>query len=510
MNFIGNYYKRGSNSTGSYAFNERCTYASAYFSSNWMDIYGYGGYPADPWSLVGIDDFTQEQINDYKQSNPIPVEPVTTDDAITAYNLVLADAGASFPQRDSVDERIIDDVIDGTGGIISDENDVGGWPVLESTTPPNDIDHDGMPDYWELEYYLDPNNPNDSSGDRDGDGYTNIEEYINWLPTGEPMPVCVIYVDANAAGANNGANWDDAYTSLQDALAVAQAGKNIAVAQGTYKPTESRERTATFQLINGVAIYGGYPAGGGAWAERNPGLYQTILSGDINVPDVNTDNSYHVVTASGTDANAILDGFTITAGNANGTDPDDMGGGMYNNAGNPTVANCIFTSNSALNGGGMSNDNSDPNLTNCTFIGNSASGGGGMWNNGSSPTLTNCTFSDNSADDGGGMRNVNSSNPTLTNCTFSGNDANNYGGGMYNYDSNPMVTGCTFSGNSALFLGGGMFNYDYSSPTVNDCTFSGNSADERGGGMYNYYSDPTVTNCILWGNTASIGAQIYR
>jgi len=184
MNFVGNYYIEGPNSSGDDAFREECTASRAYFSDNWMNY----GHPSDPWSLVRFDGFTYSEILAYKQSSPIPVAAVYTDDAETAYSWVLVDAGASFPERDSVDERVINDVIDGTGSIINDEDEVGGWPVLEPNTPPVDTDHDGMPDDWELAYCLDPNDSNDSSNDRDGDGYTNIEEYINWLPLGEPMP----------------------------------------------------------------------------------------------------------------------------------------------------------------------------------------------------------------------------------------------------------------------------------------------------------------------------------
>jgi hypothetical protein len=187
MNFIGNYYKRGPNSSGNYAFRENCKYDRAYFNGNWMS--GVGGYPADPWSLVRFNGtWSDAQKAAFKLSNPIPVEPVYTDDAVTAYELVLDDSGASFPVRDTADTRVINDVINGTGHIINDEDEVGGWPVLQSGTPPLDTDHDGMPDEWEFALCLDPCDLNDSSDDRDDDGYTNIEEYINWLPLGEPMP----------------------------------------------------------------------------------------------------------------------------------------------------------------------------------------------------------------------------------------------------------------------------------------------------------------------------------
>jgi hypothetical protein len=364
------------------------------------------------------------------------------------------------------------------------------------------------------------------------------------------------------------------YSTIQEALTVAWLNDEIWVAQGTYKPdanslypTGTNNRDATFQLKNGVTLYGGFPAGGGTWESRDPSVYVTILSGDIGITGNKNDNSYHVVTGSGTDSTAILDGFTITAGNANGSDSSwykRIGGGMYNYYdGSPTVTNCNFSENSAnLYGGGMFNyENSNPVVTNCAFNGNSSNYGGGMYNCYSSPTITNCTFNGNSAIEsyGGGMENL-GSNPVVTNCTFSGNSARfgggiyNYGyssptvtncifssnsadrgGGMYNDDSDPTVTNCTFSGNSAKYDGGGMNNHYHSRPTVTNCTFSGNSAvggggmhtdsdnptltnctftgnsaSSSGGGMENNNSSPALANCILWGNTAPTGSQLHN
>ncbi|MHC4558298.1 MAG: hypothetical protein ACYS80_13455, partial [Planctomycetota bacterium] len=146
----------------------------------------------------------------------------------------------------------------------------------------------------------------------------------------------VIYVDDNAAGAHNGSSWTDAYPCLQNALVDVVSGDEIRVAQGTYKPDRhlvisprlgsqiqsSGDRTAMFQLISSVTIKGGYAG----FSETDPHtrdikLYETILSGDLNGNDGtnftnNGDNSYHVVTGSGTDATAVLDGFTVTGGNA--------------------------------------------------------------------------------------------------------------------------------------------------------------------------------------------------
>ena len=177
MNFVNNYYKMGPDSTEPNAFLERVLASKGYFSGNMMN----GSTPSNPWSIVIFDSgWTQEQIDAFKQSSELPVlDAIPTESALVAYNRVIQEAGAVLPERDSVDTRIINDVKNGTGSIIDDEDEVGGWPVLTSDTPPTDTDHDGMPDSWESSHGLNPNDAGDSSGDRDSDGYTNIEEYLN-------------------------------------------------------------------------------------------------------------------------------------------------------------------------------------------------------------------------------------------------------------------------------------------------------------------------------------------
>jgi len=321
---------------------------------------------------------------------------------------------------------------------------------------------------------------------------------------------------------------------LQTAIFSANPGDQIWVAAGTYKPTTSDPdpRKATFQLEAGVAIYGGFPADGGGWETRDWVDNITTLSGDIGVVGSIADNSYHVVTGSGVGINAVLDGFTISAGNTedsgdgggmynsdtsltltnitfSGNTASNAGGGMYNaNNSSPTLTNVTFSGNSATNsGGGMYNSDSSPTLTNVTFSGNSATNsGGGMVNyNKSNSKLTNVTFSNNSATDGGGMFNESSSNPTLINVTFSENSATS-GGGMRNGASSPALTNVTFSNNTASSFGGGMANWSSSSPTLTNVTFTENSATVYGGGMWNFSTSPTLTNAILWGNSPD---QIY-
>jgi len=104
---------------------------------------------------------------------------VTTHPYDKAYELILAQAGALLPKRDAVDQRIVREVRTRAGRIIDLPSDVGGWPELRSAPAPKDDDHDGMPDPWERDHGLDPADPNDHRGDPDGDGYTNLEEWLN-------------------------------------------------------------------------------------------------------------------------------------------------------------------------------------------------------------------------------------------------------------------------------------------------------------------------------------------
>jgi len=372
-----------------------------------------------------------------------------------------------------------------------------------------------------------------------------MKQMYKFLSVATSLLLLVISTPVQSAGAvgvryaaENGtgdcSSWANACT-LQTALSGAVSGDEIWVMAGTHKPTSGSDRTVSFQLKSGVAVYGGFAGTEAARSGRNPAANLTILSGDLNGDDGadfanNGENSYHVVTGSGTDSSAILDGFTIRGGNANGSSPNHSGGGMYNLGGSPSLTNVTLSGNKAIDGGGMTNDasspsltyvtlsdnqatygggmynwdNSSPSLTNVTLSGNQAtSGGGGIYNHNSAPTLVNVTFSGNQAVGGGGMRNDNSS-PSLTNVTLSGNSATNLGGGMYNIESAPILTNVTLSDNQATY-GGGMYNQNSSSPSLTKVTLSGNQAANGGGGIYNIESDPTLVNVTFSGNQAGTG-----
>jgi pectate lyase len=137
---------------------------------------------ADDWSSVGFGFSDRAPASrSMRAETPFETPRVTHTDAETALAHVLADAGATPPRRDAIDQRIVAEVPSRTGRIIDSPADVGGYPPLAAGTSPVDCDHDGMPDAWEEARGLDPHDPSDSGADRDGDGYTNIEEYLNSL-----------------------------------------------------------------------------------------------------------------------------------------------------------------------------------------------------------------------------------------------------------------------------------------------------------------------------------------
>lgn len=338
----------------------------------------------------------------------------------------------------------------------------------------------------------------------------------------------IIYVDANAPGVDDGTNWENAYNFLQDALADADFSAKpveIRVAQGVYTPDSNSavpdgtgNREATLQLISGVTVNGGYAG----FVEVDPNVidvdaYKTILSGDLvgNDVDVNDpcdllneptrdENSYHVVTGSGCDQTAILDGFVITGGNANGSDANSNGGGMANYGGLPTVINCTFEGNSASgDGGGMAAYQSSLTLTNCVFRGNFADeDGGGVRCYEGNPTVTDCIIEGNKASDGGGGIYCSTGSPVINHCTIRNNLAHMGGGMSCGNSSSISITDCNISYNVSNEVGGGIDCWD-SSPTLTNCTINGNTTGGNGGGLFFSGASPTITNCSITDNTAT-------
>lgn len=176
MNYVGNYFKAGPNSSYGEIYDTGSKHFMAFFQGNYFK----SAIPSDPYSLVDFHNWSGPEINNWIQLKPFSTGPIVTQRAQDAYASVLHHGGASLV-RDTVDARIIHDVINGTGAIIDHEEDVGGWPVYLSTEARTDTDLDGMPDRWETRRALDPGDPEDRNYDDDGDGYTNLEEYLHWL-----------------------------------------------------------------------------------------------------------------------------------------------------------------------------------------------------------------------------------------------------------------------------------------------------------------------------------------
>ncbi|NLE56732.1 MAG: hypothetical protein GX616_00110 [Planctomycetes bacterium] len=361
----------------------------------------------------------------------------------------------------------------------------------------------------------------------------------------EPMPE-VLYVDDDAAPGGDGRNWGTAINDLQRAICLATSAggavKEIWVAAGTYRPDrETGERGPSFCLISGVAYYGGFAGGETQRDQRDPAANVTILSGDLaqdDGPDFanNGENSFHVVTGTYVDDTAVLDGFTITAGNANGGFPFDAGGGMRNDHASPIISNCLFEGNAGTWGAAVEDYvDSNPRITGCTFLRNRAGlRGGALSNNDSNPVVRDCTFAENHGAEavgvvfnvvgsvpvfidcrfigntavqwGGAMQNADQSQVNLINCRFLGNVAGTNGGAIDNYDSTLTLTNCLFSGNRASQSGGAIWTLGGSQANLYNCTFYKNSTGWNGGGLGNdYMSTASLNNCVFWENTDSGG-----
>lgn len=334
----------------------------------------------------------------------------------------------------------------------------------------------------------------------------------------------VIFVKADAAGNHDGSSWQDAFTELQDALAVAQTGDDIWVAAGTYRPDydpqtqqHTNDRSASFQLIDGVDVYGGFAG------DETPGVFdlddrdltahETLLTGDLAGDDndnitysetTRAENAIHVVLGA---VNARLDGFTITGGNANLDNEARHGGGMYNEFCNVSVSQCSFVANTARNGGGLFNYDACATIEQCSFYNNQADNGGGIQNELGNPTVSDCLFIANQATFGGGLRNYNS-NLLATGCTFRWN-AGTIGGAVSSWAiaNRPTFVNCRFLANQATSWGGAVFDSaDGYGATLTQCVFVANVGDE-GGAISSASTSLTLTNCTF---TANVGGAVLN
>jgi hypothetical protein len=302
------------------------------------------------------------------------------------------------------------------------------------------------------------------------------------LSTVIPFFIRPIYVNLAATGANNGTSWANAYTSLQTAINAAGAGAQIWVKAGTYKPTSYLDpkvtnnlRSRSFVLKGGVSVIGGFAGTETQLGQRDVEANLTILSGDFNGNDSATwppdssrgENAYHVVVALNQATPIVLDGLTITGGNANnstykqpnngsaipaGVNPHEVGGGGVVLSSELKIANCLIFQNSSENDGGGLLVYIEPSTSRRLRI-------------------SDTVFSANLAGDGGaisfGSKSIISanSNPfSLIRCVFEQNQAKVF----------PDANG---DGYLDRGLGGAILISDKAQVAISSCAFINNSVD---------------------------------
>ena len=361
--------------------------------------------------------------------------------------------------------------------------------------------------------------------------------------------------------ANNGLDWANAFTDLQDALALARAPgscvEKIYVAEGTYHPTTGTDRTINYELVNDVEIYGGFPnTGNPVFADRDVDLYETILSGDIGVQGVDNDNSFVVVSA-GANINlnngTILDGFSIKEGH----------GGLYikGNIGSfceLQVESCSFFDgallqdpvtglNSSIGIGiftSTENNLINPKFSNCFFKNTNWGSASAVFINhlqslnssSTTPYFFNCDFNNNSTDLMGASSSVlGNVQADFEACTFRynqrlpgfPNNNINGAGGIYSMNEGKFsnitqtinLTNCLFHDNVNLetnnqsngsssaaitiYSGGLNSSVDYN---INNCTFSKNTSLNQGSTLRSFTLNSNssininMNNSIIWNN----------
>lgn len=375
----------------------------------------------------------------------------------------------------------------------------------------------------------------------------------------------VLLVNSAATGANSGLSWEDAFTNLQSALALASIDTSyteIWVAAGTYSPAAiGGDRNASFLMPSNVTVLGGFLGGETSEIQRLPDVNTTILSGDLNGDDSAdpaslADNSYHVVTVlAGTGASTVVtilagtgestvDGFVITGGFAEGAYPANSGAGVHVNQGNLTLVDCIIMGNAIGDGG------------NPGGFYEGGGYGGGIFVTTGTLTMVGCEIRANSTGQsgvdlvneigprgghGGGLALVDSQATILesiiiNNQTSEGGPgtvglydpaAGGFGGGVFSQNSSLEMMNCTISVNSTgsggpddieagnsptSGLGGGIFAQD-GSVILQSCIIQGNSTGNAlvggeggpGGGIFFESGSHSIDRCLITLNQTGSG-----
>ena len=289
------------------------------------------------------------------------------------------------------------------------------------------------------------------------------------------------YVSNTAQGTGTGESWENAFTHPQPAVEAARAGDAIWVANGIYASRAPDDPgIPVLALGKGINVYGGFDSRDTSFTDRDPVAKPAVLDGN--------DAAYHVVVGA---TDALLDGFIVTGGYANGIEPHNTGGGIYNRNCAAEIVNCTFSGNRAVNNGGA--------------IYNDDSGGSGVH-----PVISACSFRNNLNSRFGGAVFNHYCPAEITGCDFSGNYANHNGGGIYNDNSEAVIAHCIFDGNLSV-NGGAVYVLATAtgrSPVIENCLFTANDAFSSAGAVYTLNAAPAITNCTFSGNSAQYGGAI--
>jgi hypothetical protein len=364
----------------------------------------------------------------------------------------------------------------------------------------------------------------------------------------------IIHVADGAKGTLDGSSWTTAFAFLQDALSVAQAGDEIRVAQGLYHPAypvpgaaTPQDIHATFRLVDGVAIVGGYAGPRGPNPDlRDPDLFLTTLSGDLGGDDNDPNkksrlfnNTRYIITAKDVGTGTVLDGLTVAHGYAD----DDEGAPLYNEDGSLVVRNCTFRDNGANDGdAGVYNRKGNVRIEHCRFLHNwtdefsaalgndqgsvqviasefienyCGDGTAVVHNNQGQAVFFGCLFRANRSEEGRAVV-CGGGETSLLYCAFIDNYADENVGAITCAGGRTRFAHCLFSGNSGDEVGA-LRAWD-SSVSLEQCTFYGNVSREGGhaGALYgpDLFSPNagtvTARGCIFWGNRALHNNQTVR
>jgi hypothetical protein len=338
----------------------------------------------------------------------------------------------------------------------------------------------------------------------------------------------IIYVDDSATGANTGASWDDAFTNLHEALKIAQAGDEIRLGQGTYKPAApgSGDRDAAFFLVDGVLMQGGFAGADSSNPdEYDPEKFKTTLSGDIDGNDgpnfsKYTENSYNVVVADGVGPETVLKGLTLRGGNADfyelgWTNRRSFGGGLSGiNDAKPRLIECTITENRTVFGGGGGIRSQGIVLNHCTFFNNQGQTGamppaGGLYLGSLDSNIEDCLFQANYATNAGGAiaGGYNSSQIFVSRCTFLNNGSNEAAGAIVG--GSFVVIDSDFIGNGAVHGGGAAI---VANSTFINCRLLHNAAGSIfiSGSAIGSNGNLNVINCLFIGNEGARGTFVQE